>query len=194
MATINYKKGNLINLFYHDGTTWKTLAYGQTHSLSRSNETTEISSKDHGLHPDTEVTGSSWSMSGEYLFTPDNAKVIMGMADKGEPFSVCMAQVSQTAWADGIQPVTDISTNAAWTVGTAWVKYGNALVTSCEITANNGETATLSVEFTGSGALLDAAPSPIKSYTAIKTTVNPGSNDDGLDPEGDDVTGDGNNG
>jgi len=133
-------------------------------------------------------------MSGEYLFTPDNAKVIMGMADKGEPFSVCMAQVSQTAWADGIQPVTDISTNAAWTVGTAWVKYGNALVTSCEITANNGETATLSVEFTGSGALLDAAPSPIKSYTAIKTTVNPGSNDDGLDPEGDDVTGDGNNG
>ena len=116
------------------------------------------------------------------------------MADKGEPFSVCMAQVSQTAWADGIQPVTDISTNAAWTVGTAWVKYGNALVTSCEITANNGETATLSVEFTGSGALLDAAPSPIKSYTAIKTTVNPGSNDDGLDPEGDDVTGDGNNG
>jgi hypothetical protein len=33
-------------------------------------------------------------MSGEYLFTPDNAKVIMGMADKGEPFTVCMAQVS----------------------------------------------------------------------------------------------------
>lgn len=165
MATINYKKGNLINLFYHDGTNWKTLAYGQTHSLSRSNETTEISSKDHGLHPDTEVTGSSWSMSCEALFTVENAKVIMGMADKGEPYSVCFAQVSQTEWADGLQSVTDISTNQTWTPGNAFVKYGNALVTSCEITANNGETATLSVEFTGSGALLDAAPSPIKSYT-----------------------------
>lgn len=166
MSNITYSKGNLLNLFYHDGTNWKALAYGQNHSLSRSNETTEVSSKDHGIWPDTEVTGSSWSMSGEYLFTPDNAKVIMGMADKGEPFTVCMAQVSQTAWAAGLQSVTDISTNGnAWTPGSAWVKYGNAFVTSCEITANNGETATLSVEFTGSGALLDAAPSSIKSYT-----------------------------
>lgn len=193
MATINYKKGNLINLFYHDGRAWKTLAYGQSHSLSRSNETTEISSKDHGLHPDTETTGSSWSMSGEYLFTPGNAQVIMGMADKGETYTVCMAQVAQTAWADGIQPVTDISTNNAWTIGSAWVKYGNALVTSCEITANNGETATLSVEFTGSGALLDTAPSPIKSYPGGTINMtNPG--DEQLDPEGDDVTGDGGEG
>jgi len=128
-------------------------------------------------------------MSGEYLFTPANASVIMGMADKGESYSICMAQVAQTDWAAGIQPVTDISTNAVWTIGTAWVKYGNALVTSCEITANNGETATLSVEFTGSGALLDTVPNPIKSYGSTLLT-DPG--DEQLDPEGDDVTGDGN--
>ena len=128
-------------------------------------------------------------MSGEYLFTPANANVIFGMADKAEPYSVCMAQVAQTDWASGIQPVTDISTNQAWTVGSAWVKYGNALVTSCEMTANNGEVATLSVEFTGSGSLSDSAPSPIKSYTGTRTTLNnPG--DENLDPEGDDVTGD----
>ena len=190
MATINYKKGNLINLFYHDGRAWKTLAYGQTHSLSRSADSTDISSKDHGIWPDKEVTGNSWTMSGEYLFTPANAEVIFGMADKAEPYSVCMAQVAQTDWASGIQPVTDISTNQAWTVGSAWVKYGNALVTSCEMSANNGEVATLSVEFTGSGSLSNTAPSPIKSYPGTPSLTNPG--DEQLDPEGDDVTGDGN--
>lgn len=189
MATINYKKGNLINLFYHNGTSWVTLGYGQTHSLSRSADSTDISSKDHGIWPDKEVTGNSWTMSGEYLFTPANANVIFGMADKAEPYSVCMAQVAETDWAAGIQPVTDISTNQKWTVGSAWVKYGNALVTSCEMTANNGEVATLSVEFTGSGSLSNSAPSPIKSYTSGASLNSPAPGQD-LDPEGDDVTGD----
>lgn len=192
MATINYKHGNLIHLFYHDGKSWKTLAYGQSHSMSRSAETSEVSSKDHGIWPDQLVSGNSWSMSGEYLFTPANANVIFGMADKATPYTICMAQVAQTDWAAGIQPVTDISTNAAWTIGEAWVKYGNALVTSCELTANNGEVATLSVEFTGSGSLTDTAPSTINSY-APRNITSPGS-EDGLDPEGDDVTGDGGEG
>ena len=52
--------------------------------------------------------------------------------------------------------VTGISdASIAWTPGTAFVKYGKALVTSCEISGGDGETATMSVEFTGSGALSD---------------------------------------
>lgn len=164
MAEIKYKHGNLIQLFYNDGSEWKTLGYGQSHSLSMSNETTEVSSKDHGLHPDQLLSSQSWTISGEYLFTPENAEIIMGMANSGEPYTICMAQVAEAKWADGITPVTDIQTNAKWTIGNVWKKYGNALVTSCEMTANNGEVATLSIEFTGSGALLDAAPSPVLDY------------------------------
>ena len=164
----NYVKGNLVNVFYHNGTSWVTLGYSTSNSLSASNETTQVSSKDHGLHPDTEVTGSSWSMSGEYLFTAENAKVILGMQASGVPYSVCFAQVGESNFADGIESVTDISTNASWTVGSAFKKYGNALVTSAEISAANGETATMSVEFTGSGALLDEAPSTLKSFTTGK--------------------------
>lgn len=162
----NYVKGNLVNVFYHNGTSWVTLGYSTSNSLSVSNETTQVSSKDHGLHPDTEVTGSSWSMSGEYLFTAANAQVVMGMQKQGKAFSVCFAQVSESNYADGLKPVTDIETNSAWTVGSAFCKYGNAIVTSAEISAANGETATMSVEFTGSGALLDAAPATLSSYTA----------------------------
>lgn len=167
MATdYSYSKGNLLNLFIHNGTNWVALAHGINHSLSRSNETTSVSSKDMGIHDQQEVTASSWNMSGEYLFTAGNANIIMDMADKAEPYSICFAKVAQTEWSDGIQPVTDISTNATWTVGSTWVRYGDALVTSCEITANNGETATISVEFTGSGALLKQPMTNIKSYTA----------------------------
>ena len=169
MATINYKHGNTINLFYYDSdtTSWKTLAYGQSHSLSISNETQEVSSKDHGLHPDQLMAGSSWSISGEYLFTPENANIIQAMADSGQLYSFCLATVTEAdKWADGIQPVTDLTSQTAWTVGSAWVRYGNALVTSAEISAPQGEVATVSLELTGSGALLKTVMSSINGYDA----------------------------
>lgn len=158
MATINYKKGNCLNVFYHDATSWKVWAYSTNNSLSTSSETNQISSKDHGLHPDTEITGNSFSMSGEYLFTPENANVALGMQQSGLPYTFAFAQINQDNWQDGLKSVTDISTNTAWTPGSSFVKYGSALVTSVEVGASNGETATLSIELTGSGALSDSAP------------------------------------
>ena len=110
---------------------------------------------------------SSWSISGEYLFTPDNANIIQAMADSGDLYSFCLATVAEEAnWADGIQPVTDISTNAKWTVGSSWVRYGDALVTSVEVSAPQGEVATCSLELTGSGALLKTVMSTIHGYDA----------------------------
>ena len=75
----NYTKGTLVNVFYHDGTAWKAFAYSTNNSLSMSSETTDISSKDHSLHPDREVTATSFSMSGEYLFSPADANIILAM-------------------------------------------------------------------------------------------------------------------
>ena len=163
MAQINWKHSNLIHLFYNNGEEWKTLGYGQSHGISRSAETQTVSSKDNGIWPDTLVSGNSWSMSGEYLFTVENANVIMGMADAAKPFTICMALVAETDWASGIQPVTDKTVNPKWTIGT-WKKYGNALVTSVDLSAQMGDVATLSVEFTGSGSLQDTVPTTINAY------------------------------
>lgn len=184
----NWKHGNLINLFYWDGSSWKALAYGQSHTLSRSAETTDVSSKDHGIWSQQLTSSNTWSMSGEYLFSPDNVRVIQGMADKGEEFTICMAVVSQSNWSDGLNGVTNKGNTSAWTIG-EWAKYGNALVTSCDITADNGSVATVSVEFTGSGGLTDEEPTEKKAYNARLNSANPG--DEQLDPEGDDVTGNG---
>lgn len=165
-----YVQGNLLNLFYHDGTSWKTLGYTQNNSLSLSNETTSISSKDHGLNPETEVTGSSWSLSGECYFTADNADVIIGMHEKKTPFSFAFGQVDQSDYAAGLKAVSGADGGAeAWTISKSpFIRYGNGLVTSATITANNGEVASLQIEVTGSGAMSAKAPTAPKSYT--KTT------------------------
>lgn len=163
----NYIQGNLINLLYHDGTAWKTFGYTQNNSLSYTNETTSISSKDHGLHPDTTVTGSSYTLSGEVYFTTDNAEIMAQMANNATPYTFAFAKVDQTNYAAGLKDVTNDANGAeAWTITAApWIRYGNGLVTSFSITANNGEVATCSLEITGSGALMTTAPTTINSYT-----------------------------
>jgi hypothetical protein len=161
----NYVKGTLINLFYHNGTSYVPFAYSQSNGLESSSETTQISSKDHGLHPDTEVTSSSFSMSGEYFFTPDNAKIILDMQRQGKAFSFCFAQTAETNFADGLKDVTGIGSQESYTPGTTFVQYGNALITSASISANNGEVATVSITATGSGALSDSAPETPVSYS-----------------------------
>lgn len=133
MATQRYVKGNLVNLFIYDVSAWRTLSYSQNNSLTASSETTQISSKDHGIWGDTETTGLSWSMSGEYIMTPTDADVVMNMQASGKNYTFCFCQVNESQWAPGIQPVTDISTNTKWTPGTVFARYGNGQVTNCEL-------------------------------------------------------------
>lgn len=188
--SIQYVKGNCLQLFYHDGRGWKALSYAQQHAMTRSNSTESISSKDHGLHPDKSISESNFSLSGEWYWTPTNANILLDMADSGKTYTFCFAQVTESEhWADGIQPVTGLSTQSSWTPGSAWVRYADCVVTNVEISAENLATTTISAEFEGSGALLKSAPSTINSYSAATiNTPNPG--DEQLDPEGDDVTGD----
>lgn len=158
MATYTYKKGNLLNVFFYDTSVWRTLAHSTNNSLSTSSETTQVSSKDFGNHPAQEITGSTWSMSGEYLLNPEDASIVLAMQDSGKTYTFAFGVVTETDWAAGIKPVTDISTNAKWTPGSTFMRYGNGLVTSAEIGAPNGDQATMSLEITGSGALSSTQP------------------------------------
>ena len=79
---------------------------------------------------------------------------------------LAFATIAENKWEDGLKSVTDISTNTSWSIGASgFVRYGDAIVTSASITANDGETCTMDVEFTGSGRLLTTAPATPKSYT-----------------------------
>ena len=158
--------GNQLQLFYNNGSKYVTFGHSTANSLQVSNETQTISSKDMGRHPQVETTGSNWSCSGSMLFTPDNAAKVMGMAQTGQQYTVAFATIAEANWQDGLKSVTDISTNTSWSIGASgFVRYGDAIVTSASITANDGETCTMDVEFTGSGRLLDTAPATPKSYS-----------------------------
>lgn len=161
----DYTRGSLINLFYHDGTNWKTLAYSTNTSMEMSNELSEVASKDMGLNPHQSVNKTTWSFSGEYLFSPDNAKIATTMLQSGKTYTFAFAVVAESDYTSGLKSETGIGSNDAWTIGSSFVKYGDIVVTSASLSAANGEVATMSLTLTSSGALADAAPTTINSYT-----------------------------
>lgn len=166
MSAQKYIKANLVNLFYHDGTSFVPFAYGQSHGLSVSSQTTEVSSKDHGNHPDSEVTSTSFTLSGSFYFTKENANTALAMANAAAPITWVFAQVAETDYASGLQPVTNYGTQNSWTPGTDFKQYGEGIVTSFSIESQTGEVATCNLEITGRGALSNTAPAKYKAWTA----------------------------
>lgn len=160
-------KGNQLQLFYIDSS-YKTFAHSTANGLSYSVETQTVSSKDIGRNPLTESTGSSWSFTGTCLFTVTTANVALGMAKSGEAYTFAFAQINEN-WAPGLSSVNVDSSTAAWTPGSAFIQYGNGIVTDFSITANDGENATCDLTITGSGPLSDSAPSTVKSWGSNNT-------------------------
>jgi hypothetical protein len=163
----NYIQGNLLNIFYHDGDGWKFFAYTQSSGLQIQNSLNDISSKDHGLHPDKLASGQTWSISNEAYATVSNLKVATNMAIAGKEYSFCFAKVNEggDAWSTGLKDVTSVGDVSTWTPGTDFVKYGNGIVDSAQINSQTGDMGSISLNITGLGALSDTAPATPKSYT-----------------------------
>lgn len=153
-----YVKANLVNLFYKSGDTYTFFGYGQSHSLTVSSSTTEISSKDHGNHPDTEVNQTTFSLSGEFYFTKENANTALAMANAATPITFCFAQTAETDAASGLSGVTNYGNQTSWTIGSDFKQYGNAIITNFQISSQVGEVATCTLEATGQGALSGTEP------------------------------------
>ena len=172
-----YVKANLINLFYKGEEGYKFFAYGQSHSLSVSSSTTEVSSKDHGNHADSEISNTSFTISGEFYFTKENANTALAMANAATPITFCFAQVAETSAADGLKPVTNYGNQTTWTIGSDFKQYGNAIITSFSITSQSGEVATCSIEATGQGALSSTEPEGSNAHAWKETTtIDPSTN------------------
>lgn len=165
-----YVKSNLIHMFYADSSTptWSYFGYIQSNSLSMTNNFTEISSKQHGNWPDQEVSGSAWTMSQSCYVTTDNVNKILKMASDAKPITWCFCKVAEddSVAATGLQPVTGMGETSEYTIGSAFKKYGNAIVSSASISSNSGEVATVDVELQGLSGLTDSAPSTVKYFSA----------------------------
>lgn len=138
-------KGNDLMLFDNQG---KSIAYATAHTLSLSGETSDTSSKDHGIWGAQEVTRVTWEITTENLYTEDAFDTLMAAMLARTAIDVEFGLKAET----GTGTVVD-GDYPNWTPKTGSTYKGKAFITSLTANANNGENATFSATFSGAGKL-----------------------------------------
>lgn len=175
MANPTYIKGNLINVFMSVCDTsvadpkWEYMTYTTNSGLNITSSLSEISSKDHGIHPDKILSSQNWEISEECLASVDSLDTIISAAQTGKELSFVFAKVAEPdeAGSTGLNPVTSIGSTDTWTIG-SWKKYGNGVISSAQVGASNGDTATLSLTISGVGGLADVEPTGTARKSFVK--------------------------
>lgn len=147
----NIIKGNDLMLFNEEG---KSLAFATNHTLSISADAVDTSSKDHGIWGANEVNKITWEITSENLYTENSYDELMEKMLARKPITVYFGTKKETdpekTVADGDYP--------NWTGSKGYT--GKVLITSLTANANNGENATYSATFTGTGKLTKVSTIP----------------------------------
>lgn len=154
-------KGSMLMVFIDDN----PIAFATSHSLSFTTNTSEVSTKDHGLYPSLVVNSQTWEVTAENLASADSINQLFTILDKtkgGTPITLKFAKPSN--WNDkGIVGGEGAAEN--WTAGDI-IAQGDAYLTSLQLNAPSGDNATISATFTGIGAFtLDNAGATISGAT-----------------------------
>lgn len=147
-------KGRDLMLFNSTGNSY---AYATNHTLTITAETTDISSKDHGIWGASEISKYTWEITSENLFTSDEYDSLFTTMLAGDAITVRFGL--KTDQADLIKNVADGDSDLThWTSQSTYYE-GKVIITSLTANANNGENATYSVTLTGTGSIKKAGTS-----------------------------------
>lgn len=151
------------------------IAFATSNSLNFTTNTTEVSTKDHGLYPSVIAQSISWEATAENLACTDNIQQLMGILEDAKlNKTVNLKFAKPTNWGDGMGLVTAEGvqgTQGNWTPSdsptgiqnplttsdTNIIAEGDALLTSFSINAPAGDNTTLSATFSGIGAIKTCA-------------------------------------
>ncbi len=135
--------GSDLMLFKYDATTskYKPLACATSCKLSISTGTLETSSKDSGSWVNKQASKLSWTASSDNLFTIDDFDALADL------------QMSRSTVRLGFSIASGTSPNWEMTTSDGKQWFGDAIITSLEMNASDGDNATYSVQFEGIGAL-----------------------------------------
>lgn len=152
-------KGDDLMLFDAQG---KSYAYATAHTLTITADTSDTSSKDHGVWKGNEVSKISWEITSENLFTEDAYDTLFdsminrtaitcafGLKKDGDADKT-VADGDYTNWTPDYEGATPASAKAKK------VYTGTAYITSLTANANTGENATFSITLTGTGSIKKA--------------------------------------
>lgn len=131
----------------------KSIALATSHSLDITINTADTTTKDSdGKFLQNETTTIQWSLQSENLcsFGTDGSdtQTVLDLALVGTPVTVVFGLVTPL---DAVVPTGGFTVNS--TASDKFAYTGSAIITSISVSANNGEKATYSVTFTGTGAL-----------------------------------------
>lgn len=139
----------------------KAIALATSCKLSTSSETIDTQSKDSGIWMEKDVKKLSWNMSSENLFSAEEGvngyDVLFALYLKRQPVEVKFG-IAANADADEVPA-------AGWTLPAAPYS-GKALITSLELNAPDGDKATFSANFEGTGPLTKDTPAPAQASAA----------------------------
>ena len=147
-------KGRDLMLFDNSGHSY---AYATNHTFTITAETTDISSKDHGIWGASEVSRYTWEITSENLYTTDAYNQFFDQMMIGSKMKVRFGLKTEQ---------TDLTKNVAdgdvtlpyWTSRDVFYE-GDVIITSLSANAANGDNATFSITLTGTGAVKRATVS-----------------------------------
>lgn len=152
MAAKTIIKGRDLMMFNDDGHAY---AYATNHVFTMSAETSDISSKDHGIYGASEVSKITWELTTENLYTVEDYDVLNTAMLAGQPVTVRFGLKAPQA--GDLVPADGSTALPYWTAGTTYYT-GQAIITSLVANAPNGEDATFNATFTGVGSISKVAP------------------------------------
>lgn len=151
-------KGKKLMLFasIDDGKTYKSIACATSHSLSLSTSTTEISTKD-----DADATGGRWQDQDiDMLSWTASTENLVAVAGEGHGIDDLLTLYLNGKTVKLRMQLAALSPSGVPTGGWASDKSngvptlsGEAIISSFQINASNGDNATFTCEFTGKGRL-----------------------------------------
>ena len=133
----------------------KSLAHATSHKFTVTGKTTSTSDKDCGLWQNAEMTGLSWEITSDNLYTVGEYDSLFKSLVAGSQVDVIFGVPSDYK----VEGLTDEDTGdtGGWTAPTTSMYQGKALISSLAATANSGDNATFTATFTGVGAIKQVA-------------------------------------
>lgn len=131
------------------------IAFATSHSLSKTLNTQEISTKDHGDFAAVLPQNISWEITTENLYSLNGYAALNTVFNTRQAVTVAFGE--STYAQDGTQasivlPETGGTATSNWALSGAY-EEGQAYITSLQVTAGAGDNATFSATFTGTGDL-----------------------------------------
>lgn len=143
-------KGGHLMVFLNN----EPIAFATSHSLSKTLNTQEISTKDHGDFSAVLPQNITWEITTENLYSLQGYQALNTAFNNMQEVTVYFGETNYAQGKDKVQN-SIVGTNPAstnWTK-TGFGESGKAYITSLQVTAGAGENATFSATFTGNGSL-----------------------------------------